>query len=97
MINKWDWDVMAGGIAVSKASSTLLGLANEIQATLEDSAKKGLQLEGGINVIQRKHLERDFESMKLKTKDKRSDFFEAARVLLSEKSYEWFAFFHVHS
>jgi hypothetical protein len=83
------------GISVAKASATLAGLANDIQAAIEDSAKKGFRLAEEIRVVDRTHLERDVESMKLKTKDRRSDFFETARELLMEGSNQWFAFFHV--
>ena len=85
------------GNVVSKASSTLVGLATEIQAVLEDYKKRGMRLSSAMNIVDRKHLEQDVESMKLKTKDRRSDFFDGARDLLLEKTNEWFAFFHVQS
>jgi len=82
IVTSTEWFVTAGGLAVSKASSTLLGLANEIQRVLEEFGSKGRQLEGGINLIGRKHLEFDVE---------------AARELLSDASNQWFAFFRVRS
>ncbi len=83
------------GMTVGKGSPTLVGLANEIQAAIEELGKQGIKLAEEIRVLDRKHLEMDVESMKLKTKDRRSDFFDAARGLLLEKSNEWFAFFHM--
>jgi hypothetical protein len=82
-------------MSISRASSTLVTLANEVQAALEEFGKKGMKLSEGIRVLDRKHLELDVESMKLKPKDKRSDFFESARELLFEPSNQWFAFFHI--
>jgi hypothetical protein len=85
------------GMVVGKASSSLVGLANEIQSAIQEWSKQGMKLSEEIRVVDRKHLEMDIESMKLKTKDRRSDFFDAARGLLLEKSNEWFAFFHMQS
>jgi hypothetical protein len=85
------------GTAVGKASSTLAGLANEIQAAIDEWSRQGMKLAEEIRVVDRKHLEMDVESMKLKTKDRRSDFFDTARTLLLEKSNQWFAFFHMQS
>ncbi len=83
------------GMSIGKASSTLVGLANDIQAAIEEVGKKGFRLAEEIRIVDRKHLEMDVESMKLKTKDRRSDFFDSARELLMENSNQWFAFFHV--
>ena len=88
---------MSMGMSVSRANQTLVGLANDVQTSLEEFGKKGLKLAEGIKFVDRKHLEMDLESMKLKTKEKRSDFFDSARELLMEKSNEWFAFFHLQS
>lgn len=85
------------GMSIGKASSSLAGLANEIQSAIEELGKQGMKLAEEIRVVDRKHLELDVESMKLKTKDRRSDFFDSARGLLMEKSNEWFAFFHMQS
>jgi hypothetical protein len=85
------------GMSIGKASSSLAGLANEIQSAIEELSKQGMKLAEEIRVVDRKHLELDVESMKLKTKDRRSDFFDSARGLLMEKSNEWFAFFHMQS
>jgi hypothetical protein len=85
------------GMSVGRASSTLVGLANEIQGALEELGRQGMKLAEEIRVVDRKHLELDIESMKLKTKDRRSDFFDSARGLMLEKSNEWFAFFHMQS
>jgi hypothetical protein len=82
-------------MSIGKASSTLMGLANDIQASIEELGKKGFHLAEEIRVVDRKHLEMDVESMKLKTKDRRSDFFDTARELLMENSNQWFAFFHL--
>ncbi|MDH2900369.1 MAG: hypothetical protein PXY39_05310 [archaeon] len=84
-------------MSIGKASSSLAGLANEIQSAIEELSKQGMKLAEEIRVVDRKHLELDVESMKLKTKDRRSDFFDSARGLLMEKSNEWFAFFHMQS
>jgi hypothetical protein len=81
------------GMVVGKASSTLVGLANEIQSAIEEWNKQGMRLAEEIRVLDRKRLERDIEAMKLKTKDRRSDFFDSARGLLLEKTNQWFAFF----
>jgi hypothetical protein len=84
---------MAHGVSVSKASSTLVGLAEQVQRTIEEHGKKGLQLVEEIRVISRENLEALVESMKLKTREKRTEFFDASRELLLEPSNEWFAFF----
>ena len=86
---------LAHGIPVSKASSTLAGLAEMIQMALEEYKKKGLQLSEGIRVTDRKNLQVEIESMKLRLREKRTDFFDTARDLLLEASNEWFAFFHL--
>ncbi len=83
--------------AESTASSSLTGLVQEIQNILERDKTMGLVLENSINLIDRKHLQVEFESMKLRTKDKRSVFFDDMRKLLADAANEWFAFFRVHS
>jgi hypothetical protein len=85
------------GMSIGRASASLVGLANDIQAALEEFGRKGFRLNEEIRVVDRKHLEMDVENMKLKTKDRRSDFFDTSRELLMEKTNEWFAFFHISS
>jgi hypothetical protein len=84
---------MAHGVSVSKASSTLVDLAEQVQKTIEEHGNKGLQLVEEIRVVSRKNLEALVEAMKLKTREKRMEFFDPARELLLEPSNEWFAFF----
>jgi hypothetical protein len=88
---------MNAGMTIGKASASLAGLACEIQGAIDEWGKQGMKLAEEIKVVDRKHLEMDVESMKLKSKDRRSDFFDTARTLLLEKSNEWFAFFHMQS
>ena len=86
---------MTHGVVVSKASSTLPGLAQLMETVLEEYGKKGLQLSEAIRIIDRKNLQLEMESMKLRLREKRTDFFDSARELLLEASNEWFAFFHL--
>lgn len=86
---------MTHGVIVSKASSTLVGLAQLMETVLEEYRNKGLQLSEAIRIIDRKNLQVEMESMKLRSREKRTDFFDSARELLLEASNEWFAFFHL--
>jgi hypothetical protein len=87
---------MAAGSSESVASSTLAGLVQKIEEILGNGRSTGLSLDGSINVMDRKLLELEVEKMKLKTKEKRTVFYDDMKRLLSDKSNQWFAFFHVH-
>jgi|GEM_PF-1399520 hypothetical protein len=87
---------MVAGSSESVASSTLAGLVQKIEEILGNGRSTGLSLDGSISVMDRKLLELEVEKMKLKTKEKRTVFYDDMKRLLSDKSNQWFAFFHVH-
>ena len=87
---------MVAGSSESVASSTLAGLVQKIEEILGNGRSTGLSLDGSINVMDRKLLELEVEKMKLKAKEKRTVFYDDMKRLLSDKSNQWFAFFHVH-
>ncbi len=87
---------MAAGSSESVAGSTLAALVQKIEEILGNGRSTGLSLDGSINVMDRKLLELEVEKMKLKTKEKRTVFYDDMKRLLSDKSNQWFAFFHVH-
>jgi hypothetical protein len=86
-----------GGMYSSIGNSTLVGLAREIEKGLAEGEKGGLSLDGSIKIIDRKHLEWEFEDMAKQPKEKRSVFFDEIETLLKDSSNEWFAFYHVHT
>jgi len=53
---------MTMGMSVSRANQTLIGLANDVQTSLEEFGKKGLKLAEGIKFVDRKHLEMDLDN-----------------------------------
>jgi hypothetical protein len=86
---------MPGSTLVSRACGKLQELASEVQKAIEEYQAKGRHLDGAIMIMPRNHLEKDVEAMKLKTRERRPDFFDNARDLLLENSNQWFAFFHI--
>jgi hypothetical protein len=86
-----------GGAYVSKGASTLVELARVIEETLDGYRERGLYLDQRITMIDRQHLEWEVEAQEKEPKEKQSMFLNNYKELLKNDTYDWFAFFHVHT